>query len=400
MSCFALPRFPYLLKPNDIRPNGLHGTRDDPCVSESLRSFLDATKEHIEVDVNLWDTYKRYTNPYEYVHTVVPGTKSSVCKMSTVSRAFFKFHEILIDHSLLEGLEHRSLRSFHLAEGPGGFMEAIVRARTKIGHDADSVIGMTLIDDKNSSVPGWGKLESFVKTNPGIKLEFGKSGTGDLLDPENLRHCFENYRGSIDVVTGDGGFDFSGDYNNQEGQSLSLSLAQVFYAVALQRKGGCFVLKIFDMFSKLSVEIAVLLSSLYREVYITKPLTSRQANSERYFVCKGFRVLDTSVYTQTFYTILAQMRSIHSTPQSILDLQISRLFKDKIYDINATLGQQQIENIKTTLEVMRTRDPAQLETLRKNGIHRCVAYCQKYDLLHSRTHPGQNIFLPKTSSTI
>ena len=400
MSSFLLPRYQYLVKASDIVPSACSDHNNWVCVSESLKKFLDDTKEHIEIDVSLWDTFKRYTNPYEYVHTVIPGSKTSVCKLQTVSRAFFKFNEILIDFNLLDGLENRPLLSFHLAEGPGGFMEATARARSKHENPNDAIIGMTLIDEKNSSVPGWGKLDNFVKSNNAIKLEFGSTGTGDLLDPDNLRFCFEKYRSKVDIVTGDGGFDFSGDYNNQEGQSLSLSLAQVFFAIAIQRKGGHFVLKIFDMFSQLSVEIALLLSSLYSEVYVSKPLTSRQANSERYLVCKGFRIADTSQYALKFYSILSQMRTLKSTPHSIIDVKIARLFKDRIYDINATLGQQQIENIKLTLELMRTRDTAQLETLRKNGIHRCVSYCQKYDLLHSRATYGQNIFLPKTSPTI
>ena len=39
----------------------------------------------------------------------------------------------------------------------------------------------------------------------------------------------------------------------------------------------------------------LILSSLYTNVYITKPLTSRPSNSERYIVCKGFKGVDDKV---------------------------------------------------------------------------------------------------------
>ena len=38
-----------------------------------------------------WDNYKKYTNPYEYIHTVIPFTKQSICKLKPLSRSFFIF---------------------------------------------------------------------------------------------------------------------------------------------------------------------------------------------------------------------------------------------------------------------------------------------------------------------
>jgi cap1 methyltransferase len=47
----------------------------------------------------------------------------------------------------------------------------------------------------------------------------------------------------------------------------------------------------FDTFSSLSIEILYLLSYLYETVYITKPLSSRPANSEKYIVCINFKMV-------------------------------------------------------------------------------------------------------------
>ena len=43
-----------------------------------------------------------------------------------------------------------------------------------------------------------------------------------------------------------------------------------------------------------------LLSCLYNEVYITKPHTSRMANSEKYIVCKNFLLDDSSMLYEVF----------------------------------------------------------------------------------------------------
>ena len=57
----------------------------------------------------------------------------------------------------------------------------------------------------------------------------------------------------------------------------------------MQKKNGTFILKIFDIFNKTSIDIVYLLSYYYKTVYIVKPNTSRYANSEKYIVCRYFK---------------------------------------------------------------------------------------------------------------
>ena len=45
----------------------------------------------------------------------------------------------------------------------------------------------------------------------------------------------------MDFLTGDGGFDFSIDYEKQEIASTKLVLAQIIYALMTQKLGGNFV---------------------------------------------------------------------------------------------------------------------------------------------------------------
>ena len=63
----------------------------------------------------------------------------------------------------------------------------------------------------------------------------------------------------------------------------------------MQKKEGHFILKIFDIFSKTTLDILYLLSSVYKQVYIVKPNTSRLANSEKYIVCKNFKGVSESL---------------------------------------------------------------------------------------------------------
>jgi hypothetical protein len=77
------------------------------------------------------------------------------------------------------------IRSFHLAEGPGGFIEAISKYR---GNPNDVYVGMTLLDDMNDpNIPGWKKTQYFLQNHPNVKIELGADNTGNILNIENLK---------------------------------------------------------------------------------------------------------------------------------------------------------------------------------------------------------------------
>ena len=67
--------------------------------------------------------------------------------------------ELVDMFDLLENVSE-NMKSFHIAEGPGGFIEALVMKRNNIN---DRYVGMSLIDDKdNKNIPGWNKSKQFL----------------------------------------------------------------------------------------------------------------------------------------------------------------------------------------------------------------------------------------------
>jgi hypothetical protein len=73
-------------------------------------------------------------------------------------------------------------------------------------------------------------------------------------------------------------------------------------------------------------------------------------------------------------------------------------FVTKIEELNAVLGQQQIESIATTLTLMETTKHDRLETLRKNNIQKCIGWCQRHRLPYNRSVSSTNIFLSGRNS--
>ena len=62
------------------------------------------------------------------------------------------------------------MHTFHLAEGPGGFIEAICNRRN---NPEDEYYGMTIIfDETDDNVPAWHKTGHFLSQHPNVTIEY------------------------------------------------------------------------------------------------------------------------------------------------------------------------------------------------------------------------------------
>ena len=414
---------------DDLQPK----TNNTIMINKTLFCYLKNVKTKIDKCQHEWDKYKKYTNPHEYIHSIIPNTKQSVCSLKPLSRSFYKMIEISTLLNIHNELPKNSCQTFHLAEGPGGFIEAVVKMRNNAN---DRYYGMTLINDQDHNVPGWHKSKHFLDQNKNVLIEYGKDGTGDLQNAENLLYCYEKYANSMDLITADGGFDFSYDFNNQETECTKLIFCQICFAIAMQKIGGTFVIKFFDSFTRVSLEMLYLLSALYEEVYFIKPNTSRHANSEKYVVCKKYRAnADLQGFIMKLYMIIQAMQEQaqamqaqaqamqeqaqamqeqaqamqeqqqqHQQPQlekniiSLFAVEIPYLYSNRIEEYNAIFGQQQIENIHMTLQLILNNKRDKLETMKKTHIQKCIEWCQKYNIPYHKNILNNNIFLSSLSS--
>ena len=338
----------------------------------SLREYSHKIKMEIEPNLRYWDKYKKITNPFEYINTPFDAHTPCVCQYKPISRAFFKLHEILQCCSFHFPY---TMNSYHLAEGPGGFIEAILYHRRQ---REDLYYGMTLLE-RDKDIPVWDKCQrNLMKSNKNIHIEEG-DGTGNLLHLENLLYVKEKHGGSMDFVTGDGGFDFSHDFNQQEESAINLIFAEVCFAMVLQKKGGSFVLKVFDTYTSTMTEIIYLLTYLYEEVIFIKPTMSRPANSEKYIVCMKFKQVH-NLESMIEKMILFYPRLKAEPIYSFLDLYIPNCFLSKLKEINSILGQAQNIAILKILLSISDESPENQEYYKKRYLVKCMKWCKKQNL--------------------
>ena len=451
-------------------------------VSSSVYSHLCDIKEQIEKYQDAWDNIKKFTNPYEYIHTNISGNKTNISKLRPLSRSFYKMIEIIKNNNILSQYAQTvvskpdnkmAINTFHLAEGPGGFIEAISYLRgleylrvakddagtvhsstdssiastgttppiqilkrntelhdevmkdlehlkvsrrifetqralhessggsgTQIAYGNDRYYGMTLIND-DPICPGWKKTRAFLENHPNIIIETGSDKTGNLISFDNFIHCATKYRNKMEIITADGGFDFSVDFNNQETMATQLILCEVFYALAMQKQGGTFILKIFDVFHKATVDILYLLCYYYNNVSIMKPHTSRIANSEKYIVCQGFKISNSAKIIEQVSELFSSLCSDERI-SSILPQDHDLYFLNKIEEMNAMVSFQQIENITSTLSIITNhRNAEKLDQYKKANVNKCIAWCEYYEIpyhIHHATIQSTNIFLHRTTN--
>jgi len=349
-----------------------------PVISNSLSTYLYEIKEKINQYETHWDIYKKYTNPYEYIHTTIPSKKKPLSKYKPLSRSYFKMIEILTLFKFK--FTENNIQTFHLAEGPGGFIEAILNMRN---NPNDRYIGMTLLEDKHDkNIPTWKRTHPFLKENKNVFIENGADNTGNILSLENFVYCKEKYGSSMHFITADGGFDFSIDFNSQEITIAKLLFAQVCFALCMQAKNGSFVLKMFDCFMKHTIDILYLLSSFYKKVYITKPQTSRYANSEKYIVCSQFLFSSSSDFYPFLLKAFGEMVSSDSVNVfRFLKNPIPLYFSIKVEEYNSIFGQQQIDNICYTISLIETKNKTdKIDTLIKNNIQKSINWCSKHQI--------------------
>ena len=65
-----------------------------------------------------------------------------------------------------------------------------------------------------------------------------------------------------------------------------------------------------------------------------------------------------------------------------LNRPLTSMFLGKIEEANAIFGQQQIENINYTLNLI-LEDNTKKDLLLKNNIQKCVSWCMKYHVLYN-----------------
>ena len=146
---------------------------DYNVICNHLQTKLTIVKNEIDCTSD-WDNIKKIINTYERIY--IPNNES-IAKYKPISRAYFKLWETFYDFPDLGHNLDKQIISLHLAEGPGGFIEALQNYRKKIYQFNDQVFATTL-EPSESQVPQLStKLSPFGTPAQSGQVELSPSQT-------------------------------------------------------------------------------------------------------------------------------------------------------------------------------------------------------------------------------
>ncbi len=337
---------------------------------------LRETKDHIsDYSDNIWEYYKKLTNPFELIFTTqgdIP-TPQSICVIKPLSRSYFKMIEMLTVVSFFDMFKGSAIRTAHVCEGPGGFIEATYDMGERLRRKVVSTKTMTLKPTHNH-IPGWRRAANFLRKHPEVKIHYGPKGTGDILDAANRAAFIEDTQ-YVHLFTADGGVDFTTNFPEQEKTIFPLLCASVHIGLSVLCTGGVFILKFFDAFSVPTQDLIIGLGSQFKRWTLYKPATSRPCNSEQYFIgvdykgCspKFMKIVESAIETMpaSLWTGVEGMR------EQLRAEQLGR-------------ANRQIEAINQALAAISMTADAAVEMWKKN-LQASINYCKIFSIFTSAT---------------
>ncbi|VVU95047.1 FtsJ-like methyltransferase [seawater metagenome] len=205
-------------------------------------------------------------------------------KTPHVTNAWIKFQELVTDFQLIPDSADKFIY-FDNAAFPGAFIYAINHyVSTKTDIKDFLWYGSSLLGGEDIALQDRYKL---YKRFPEKWLMDDKN-KGDVTDINNIEYWEKYFHNTVDLYTSDLGMDVSHDYAKQEEIQLPPNIGQILAGLVVLKNGGSMVTKQYTIFLSQNLSILALLTNLFEEVYVAKPITSRPFNSETYIVCKKF----------------------------------------------------------------------------------------------------------------
>lgn len=326
---------------------------------QKLAKELAVEKTKIDMYKDNWETIKKICNPYELIYI---NNINSIAAYIPISRSFFKMWEMIYEFDLLDKIKVMDIAC--LAEGPGGFIEAIDK------YSDNNIYGITL-PPSNDGIPSWKKMKTFGSN---VKVSYG-----NLYEIDDILNYYKFIGKNVDLVTADGGIDYSADYNRQEQMSYQIIFSEILTALIILKKGGNFVCKIFDTFSVMTFKILYFVEKYFDSFELYKPKTSRILNSEKYIIAKGFK----GVSDHMKKILLYLHKNLDEYTMDIEGFNLPNDFIHKMDNYIKNFSNNQLQFLKESIILAKNKNFENNKYIEKQ-INNSINWCKKYDMKLNR----------------
>ena len=369
----------YILPKNNLNINiflFLNSDQIKPFISYSLIFYLNdiytnllKLEDQIDIITNKMnansitiDYINKIVNPFEFIHTNVPGTILSVSKVKPGSILFFDLMEIFQICNITDILYPKN--KINIANFTPNFTSSNYLLNMLREENEDTIINEIFDYDM--------LCEKYIKNTPMLMW-------------------------SMDLLI----FEFKDEDYIDIKQYIKNVLLSFYIIVKYQSNNGTCIIKFDNIFYKVIIDVILMLTGIYEKVYLIKPTISKITKGERYIICNNFDVdilnkmnmLDQLEEKLKDY-LIDDAKFINQNIHSLLSNDIPYYFLNKIEESNAVIGQQQLESYDQIINIFKNKNKEdKVESLKRNHIQKCIQWCEKNQIPHNKFTDKINIFL-------
>ena len=308
------------------------------------------------------DYINKIVNPFEFIHTNVPGTILSVSKVKPGSSLFFDLMEIFQICNITDILYPKN--KINIANFTPNFTSSNYLLNMLREENEDTIINEIFDYDM--------LCEKYIKNTPMLMW-------------------------SMDLLI----FEFKDEDYIDIKQYIKNVLLSFYIIVKYQSNNGTCIIKFDNIFYKVIIDVILMLTGIYEKVYLIKPTISKITKGERYIICNNFDVdmlnkmnmLDQLEEKLKDY-LIDDAKFINQNIHSLLSNDIPYYFLNKIEESNAVIGQQQLESYDQIINIFKNKNKEdKVESLKRNHIQKCIQWCEKNQIPHNKFTDKINIFL-------
>jgi 23S rRNA U2552 (ribose-2'-O)-methylase RlmE/FtsJ len=256
-----------------------------------------------------------------------------------VSNAFLKIYEMMVTYDIISD-DVITLKSFHFCEAPGMFIIGLnhyLLTKTKIkkwewhGNSLTQTAEQTALSDSHG----------LIRKNKDKWLT-GPEDSGDIRSLTNIEFFKEKLE-SVDFITSDCGICVdTSNLNKYEELVAETDYAQFINMINLLKIGGSGIIKTFIPLELASnVCIIYIMTQIFEEVYLSKPITSRPQNSEVYLIGKKFLGIDNNLLNKLKQLLNKKINPVFN-PHLCWIENIPQSFINQLEDYIIDITRQQI----------------------------------------------------------
>lgn len=371
MNYYIIPKNNFNIKLNVQ----LTSKKIEPYISYSLIFYmndiynqlfkLQETNNDTEEAVTL-DYVNKIVNPFEFIHSNVPGSTIAVSKVKPDAIIFFELMELfqIFNISDILSLKHK-----------------INIAHLTYNYTSTNYLLNMLREENEDEI---------------ISEDFNYDTLYKLF-------IQNTYQSKLDLII----CEFHPDEYSDTKKYINNMILVLLIIIKYQTNQGMCVIKIDNILYKAVIDVIFMLSAMYDKIYLVKPSISNITKGERYLICKGFNetfsiqnklslIMEEHLISKINNSELLNDKCINS----LIDNELPYYLLNRLEESNLVIGQQQLEAYDQIINIFKNKNREEkIENLKRSHIQKCIQWCEKNQLPHNKFIDKVNIFLtPKKKS--